>query len=164
MTKNNRKPADEPTRDQSNETEQRSQEQLEQATQQEPSEEKSVTQRALAVVAVPAGFKVVKQVTRPLLKHPDNSTVYVRILSAIYQGKEIKGSKMAPAEIVDVNDLTRPGSNVEFQYIVSAVLKGVLTEEYPNNSYVGKSFAIVAYPKEDGKRYRNFGIAELSAE
>lgn len=130
-------------------------------------DEASITARALATVAAPGalpnGFVLAKQVTRPLLKHPDNTTVYVRILSEVYQGKEIKGSQMAPAEMVNVHNL-ESGGTMEYQYIVSAVTKGILTEEFPDKSYVGKCFAIHALPKEKGKRYRTFSIIEIKEQ
>lgn len=106
-------------------------------------------------------FKVVKNVTLPLLKQSDDTTVYVRIDSAIFKGKEIKGTgeaaKMEPADLMNVTELE---SGEQMQMIANAVLKGNLEEEYPEEGYVGKCFAVTRM-KVEGKRYKNYSIQEI---
>jgi hypothetical protein len=67
---------------------------------------------------------------------------------------------MPPANIALVIDLT---TGEEMQYIISAVLGSTLAEEYPDHSYVGKSFAVMKLPPDHGrgKRYATFSIAEI---
>jgi hypothetical protein len=48
----------------------------------------------------------------------------------------------------------------DVQVIVATVLRGILTEDYPNDSYVGKGFAITQY-RVPGKDYNHFDVAEL---
>jgi hypothetical protein len=102
-----------------------------------------------------------KTVNRVLLRHADGQTVFVTILSKIRTGKEIKGSTMAAAELVTVEEVT---SGQEMEYIVNAVCKGLLEDEYPSGSYVGKSFAIYKQGKAPGKRYSNISLAEITVK
>jgi hypothetical protein len=97
-----------------------------------------------------------KTVNRVLLRHADGQTVFVTILSKIRTGKEIKGSTMAAAELIT--------SGQEMEYIVNAVCKGLLEDEYPGGAYVGKSFAIYKQGKAPGKRYSNISLAEISVK
>ncbi len=135
----------------------------------------SLSQRAVSAVKTPElKFKVVKQVTRPLLKHRDGDTVYIKFLGRPYVGKEVKSAtKMEPATLVNVINHNGGGSG-EWQYILSSVLyhkddktneeSGVLMEEYPNHTYVGKSFAIRKFAKEEGKRYNTFELVEIEVD
>jgi hypothetical protein len=102
-----------------------------------------------------------KTVNRVLLRHADGQTVFVTILSKIRTGKEIKGSTMAAAELITVTEVT---SGQEMEYIVNAVCKGLLEDEYPGGAYVGKSFAIYKQGKAPGKRYSNISLAEISVK
>ena len=108
-------------------------------------------------------YKLARKVTLPLLKQKENEIVTVKILTAMKEGKKIeKGDAaqraMPPAILCNVLDLADMG---EKQYIIPAVLKGVFEDEFPNDTYVGKSFAILAMPKETGKRYKPFAVNEI---
>lgn len=109
-------------------------------------------------------FDVVKNVTLPLLKQADDTTVYIQIDSAIYKGKEIKGTgekaKMEPADLMEVTDLE---TGEQCEMIANAVLKGNLEESYENESYVGKQFAVTRM-KVEGKRYKNYSIKEIQVK
>lgn len=105
-------------------------------------------------------FEVVRKVTLPVLKKEDGKEIYVQFTSPIYRGKELKGKnsdKMEPADLAQIIDLT---TGEEMTLICNAVLKGTLEEEYPNEEYVGKQFAILQ-SKVPGKRYKNYTIKEI---
>lgn len=102
-----------------------------------------------------------KMVNRVLLRHGVGQTVYVKVQGPVRVGKEIKGSTMAPAKLVTVIEQT---TGQEMDYIVSAVVEGLWTDNYPKNEFVGKSFAIYKEPKAPGKRYNNFSIAEVDVK
>jgi malate/lactate dehydrogenase len=109
---------------------------------------------------------VKKQVTLPLLKHEEGQIRYVTILKAIYEGKEIKNKRggeteMAPATMALVTDLE---TGRQCEYIVNAVFKGIMEDDYPSDSYVGKSFAINKLEKPKGKRYNALEILEVEIE
>jgi len=106
--------------------------------------------------------KVVRQVTLPLIKKADGVPLYVKFDSAIFTGKEIKGTgekaKMEPARLANVTNLETGELG---QIICNKVLEGTLTEEYPDNGYVNKGFAITQHGKASGKRYHTYTIAEI---
>jgi hypothetical protein len=123
--------------------------------------------------------KVVKLLTRPVLKMEEGVTRYVKIESAMFIGKDIKSSrkkeddddknKKEPATIVNVINLGKVGANGEWigdgsqaQIVMNAVLKGHMADDYPDNGYVGKCFAITKQSRAAGKSYNPFHIEEIA--
>ena len=106
--------------------------------------------------------KRINAVTRQTLKLEEDVPAYVRILSAIAEGKEIKGTekdaKMQPARICNVVDLA---TGQEMQLVCGAIVEANIVESYPNEGYVGKCFEIVKRPKPEGKRYFLYDISEI---
>lgn len=118
-----------------------------------------------AVPAVTFDFskiKVVRQVTLPLWKWEDNEKKYFRVDAAIRIGKPVKATEgqkqMEPAHIATVTNLA---TMVQCEIIVGAVLHSELDENYPDDSYVGKSFS-AEKSKITGKRYAGYAIAEIT--
>lgn len=110
-----------------------------------------------------AKFKIAEQVSRTVLKQTEDKPIYVKFLKAIEVGAEMKNvkggaPKMEPARVADVLNLETKMNNT---LIVNAVLEGILMENYPDNGYVGKSFAILMRPPVDGKRYKTFEVFRL---
>lgn len=109
-------------------------------------------------------FTVKRQVTLPLLKQIDGQVVTIKITSAIYVGKQITDAKNPdkakekPADLVHVVELI---SGRPMVYIIGAVVKGNLQEQYPKDTYVGKCFAINKRPGPTGKRYKDYEILEI---
>jgi len=114
-----------------------------------------------------SNFRVVRHVTRPLLKLVDNTPTYVLIDEAMKQAEPIKGrtqkgvdgNPLPPPFIVAVTDLS-DGS--QKQMVCNEVLKSELDKQYPNDTYVGKYFELIKNTKAEGKRYNTFGITELA--
>jgi hypothetical protein len=112
-------------------------------------------------------FAVKRVVTLPLLKHLDGQVVMVQINSPIYTGNQVpaeKGSANATAKPADLCDVLELNTGRKMQYIVAAVAKSNFETKYPNQSYVGKYFAIRKGEKREGKRYRDYEIIEIAAE
>jgi len=110
-------------------------------------------------------FKRKKLLTRPVLKMEQDKPRYIKIEKAMFIGKDIKArnadpdeKKKEPATIIDAINL-ETGEPV--QIVANAVLKSVLTEEYPNDGYVGKCFAITKMGRQPGKQYNPFHIEEI---
>lgn len=107
-------------------------------------------------------FKVKKNITLPLIKPQLDVPVYVKVTSAVFEGKKIEGTgdkaKMEPAHLFNCINLE---TGEEAQMIAPAVLMGIFTDEYENDAYVGKGFRIIKHPKASGKRYHAFSVAEL---
>jgi hypothetical protein len=122
--------------------------------------------------------KVVKLLTRPVLKMEEGVTRYVKIESAMFIGKDIKSSRKKddddtkqkePATIVNVINLGKVGANGEWigdgsqaQIVMNAVLKGHMADDYPQDTYVGKCFAITKQSRAAGKSYNPFHIEEIA--
>ena len=107
-------------------------------------------------------FKVKRNITLPLIKPQLDVPVYVKITSAVFEGKKIEGNgdnaKMEPAHLFNCVNLE---SGEEAQMIAPAVLLGIFKDEFPEDSYVNKGFMITKHPKQSGKRYHAFSVAEL---
>lgn len=106
--------------------------------------------------------KIKSKITLPQFKFVVEVPRYLRIESAIYLGKEMKpaeGKKaMEPAHLARVTDLETGELG---EVIVPAVLMSTLQEAMPNDSYVGKCFAITKQKRQEGKRYDKFGVDEI---
>jgi hypothetical protein len=108
-------------------------------------------------------FKRKKLLTRPVLKYVVDSTIYVKIEEKMHIGKEMKKKAgddkvKEPATLCNVIDLK---TGEPAQIILNAVVKSVLTEEYPNDTYVGCCFAITKQARVQGKQYDPFNIEEI---
>jgi hypothetical protein len=103
-----------------------------------------------------------KLLTRPVLKYVVDVANFVLIEAAAHIGKEMKpgadGKKKEPATLCNVIDLK---TGEPAQLILNAVVKSVLTEEYPNDTYVGKCFSITKQARVTGKQYDPFSIEEI---
>lgn len=110
-------------------------------------------------------FKKVRNVTLPLLKMVENHAVYIKSMGVMFVGKQIDDKK-EPATLMNVVNLE---TGEEMQIIVPTVLKGILSEEYPDDGYVGKSFEIILHKHMDKTdpsklKYNKFTVAEVEAE
>ena len=107
-------------------------------------------------------FKRKKLLTIPVLKFKEGETRYVKITEAMHVGKpqKAKEGEKAKEPAVLANCINLEDGAI-CQIIVSAVVKSVLTEEYPNDGYVGKCFAITKQGRNPGKQYNQFDIEEV---
>jgi hypothetical protein len=107
-------------------------------------------------------FKVKRNLTPPLLKFAENEARYIKVTSKVYIGKEMKikegEKKREPAHIVDCVNLE---TGEQCQIIVYAVVASVWSDEYPNDGYVGKGFAITKQGRVLGKAYNKFSVEEI---
>jgi len=122
------------------------------------------TTPANAVAGMLPGFKIARRVTLPLSKWKNEVPKYLRIESPIFEGKEIGQPKEGevekkPAWLFNAVDLE---SGETVQVIAASVLKSTLTEEYPDNGYVGKMFELTQH-RDTAKKYNTFSITEIEA-
>lgn len=123
-------------------------------------------------LGVPSAFKKKKQLTFGVRKIANDETIFAEILSPIRVSAQKGGRKneegdkdMEPANIVEIleytdqNEIANQGEIMVV--IVNKVLGDTLQENYPDNSYVGKKFAIKKFGKAAGKRYNTFAISEI---
>lgn len=109
-------------------------------------------------------FKVKKHVTLPLFKWENNTPYYYRFDTAIAQGKPIKEkageSKKEPAYLAQVTNLQ---NGEQGEIILGTVLRGILDDDYPEESYVGKCFELVQ-KRITGKNYNSYGVTEIEVD
>jgi len=107
---------------------------------------------------------VKKKLTYKLFKLAEDLPAVIKITCPMWTGKEIPASAgksaMEPARLVRVVVIE---TGEECEMIVNAVLEGILTEAYPNDSYVDLFFQITKHPKGD-KGYHTFTVAEVDVE
>lgn len=125
--------------------------------------------------------KVVKNLTLPIVKVNLEETVYLKFISPMKIGKEMQKDKDAAitAEVVNLE------TGETLQYLVPAVMQGVLHDEYgaprfgakskgepvevlegpitgqDADAYVGRGFAITKHAKATGKQYHPMTIMEV---
>lgn len=118
-----------------------------------------------APVALPKGFKMVRQVTMPTLnlKVGEPRTLLITSLLTVstYVEKDPKKAKEKPATVCEVGD-TQDG--LAYQLLVPSVLESELREKYPDDSYKGKTFYMEKLPKRPNKRYFDFMLMEVAAD
>lgn len=113
-------------------------------------------------------FKVKKRLTLPLFKLAEGIARYVKITGEMHlgkeqpavtdkDGKEIKAKKEAATLVPCIN----LEDGVEGQIILSAVVKSILTDEYPGGKYVNKCFAITKQGRAVGKSYNSYDVQEI---
>lgn len=93
-------------------------------------------------------FKKKAIVVRPLFKMRPGVEYYFKVTGPLHLGKKIDDSK-EPATLCNVVDLT---TGEEGQIICGKLLREQLVESYPNESFVGKSFAM-EFMRVPDKRY-----------
>lgn len=123
--------------------------------------ELSVVQPTNSALDFGGKFKIVRQVTLPTFKLQVGIPFAFRADGVIVQGKKLKtdtDSKREPASLLAVTNLD---TGEVGQIVLGAVLKGNLEEQYPDQAYVGKSFAILKGEKREGKRYNEYQIMEI---
>lgn len=110
------------------------------------------------------GFKVKKALTLPVLKLKPGEEVYVQFAGHMHvskdTGQQMNGKKMEPATVANVIDLTTGEMHV---LICATVLNKEIHENYPDGSYVGKSFAITLIRVPE-KKYNLYSIIEIEAD
>lgn len=130
----------------------------------------------------PIAFKVKSHVTLPLLKIEDDKPYAVTIETAFKKGeaapaRKVKVSYTDPetGELKEREEMSKPQeppvlcqvtnlfTGERAQMIAGAVFHSEITKQYPNDSYVGKSFQFTVQ-KASGKRYKVPMISEVEIE
>jgi len=110
-------------------------------------------------------FRRVKHVVTPLLKIKPDVEYYIKITGPMFVGRKVE-EKKEPATLCNILDLSREPPE-EMQLICGAVFKGALRDEYPGDSYVGKSFAFeITKPPtgEDGAATKRYNLIKTFIE
>lgn len=111
-------------------------------------------------------FSKKKVVTVPVLKLMPGVAVYIKVeqvmeVSKQVKQKEVGGKIMDPATIMHCTNLE---NDEECIVIIGKALEGSLNDNYPNDSYVGKSFEILNSGKLGDKKYNTYSVTEVEIE
>lgn len=112
----------------------------------------------------PKNVVKIRNVTLPILSKKDETPFFIRITSSIYLGKEIvdkKDEDGKPQKPVSLCHCINMETGEECMIVVNTVLKEVFNEQYPNDTYVDKCFAITQHENKKGQRYKTYTIAEI---
>ncbi len=109
-------------------------------------------------------FKVKGAVTLPVIKLAAGVQRFVFFDGPMHIGKDtgqvMNGKKMEPATVANVTDLETGEQGV---LICATVLAGELRGAYPDDSYIGKRFAIRLI-KVPEKKYNMYEILEIEED
>jgi hypothetical protein len=111
-------------------------------------------------------FTKKKTVTVPILKLMPDQPVYIRAESAMELSKQVAGAKIAgqsmePATILFCTNLD---SDTECLLIVGTMLKSVIEESYPNQTYVGLCFEVTNHGRRGDRKYNAYSLTEIEVE
>lgn len=114
-------------------------------------------------------FKKLRAITLELLKPKVGEEIYVKFDAPIELAKDTRSpeqlakdpDKDTPPHVTKITNLVTGEQN---ELIVPAVLLSELTDACPDDSYIGKCFAITKLPKREGKRYFPYRILEIEVE
>lgn len=139
----------------------------------QPSNLPAIKKQASGVMIGGQKFEVKRLVNVPTLKHETGETVAFIILMPIVAGMNevteevtVDGVKMMATRQVPIN-VVRVQSlydQKEYEYVLNAIAADSLSSTYPEDSYVGKPFAIYKGQVVAGKRYKEVEVLELEAQ
>ncbi len=116
-------------------------------------------------------YEIANRVNLPTLTHKVGDTVAIRIDAPIraevnYKDEEVMvdGVKrtVTKENTINVVRVTEMNVNQPFEYVCNAMTADNLRSAYPNDSYVGKVFAILKKDRAPGKQYMETEIVELA--
>ncbi|MGH9780176.1 MAG: hypothetical protein ACRD33_00020 [Candidatus Acidiferrales bacterium] len=112
---------------------------------------------------VPFTLPTKRKLTLPVVRFETDKPQYVVIVGRMHVGRSLKGtgdkSRMEPATLAECVDI----ESGELKLLIcSAMVKSVLDENYPDDSYVGVGFQIVKHNKRDGKGYFDYSVDEVT--
>ena len=110
------------------------------------------------------GFKVKASVTLPIFKLAAGVQRFFTFDGPMHIGKDtgqvMNGKKMEPATIANVTDLETGEMGV---VICATVMSKEIAENYPGETYVGKSFAVTLIRVPE-KKYNLYEILEIEPD
>lgn len=115
--------------------------------------------------SLPEGFTVKRRITLPSLalkQVGQGRALKIMEEMRISKVKDKSDQKREPATVCPVTDMA---TGEVFTFIVPAVVRENLRDNYPDDSYVGKTFWIVNKGKRsESQRYNDFEVSEVEPE
>ena len=109
-------------------------------------------------------FRRIASVSRPVMKLDVGKTYYVQIQSPfkseLLSEEQRKKSKYPESETITIFDVLDLETGEEMQAVGRSVFVSEMSEKYPENAYVGRSFEF-SLSRPEGKRYTVPRIYEI---
>jgi len=115
-------------------------------------------------------FETVKAVNLPTLKHDTGQSIAVRfdaqmriVINKITEKLKVDGVEREVEREVSMHvvRVTELSTQQPFEYVCNAMTAANIEGAYPNNDYVGRSFAIQKLGVVAGKRYKEVRVVEI---
>ncbi len=109
-------------------------------------------------------YNLKKTLGGSLWKWEDGTEKVFTIISPIRAGKAVANPRSGIVKAPDVMTVLDAADANEKDILVGAVLRSSLTENYPDDSYVGLTFACTQGAVKPGTRYKTMTVAEVEIE
>ena len=109
-------------------------------------------------------YNLKKTLGGSLWKWEDGKEKVFTIVSPIRAGKAVTNPRSGIAKAPDVMTVRDAEDGNEKDILVGAVLRSSLTESYPDDTYVGLTFACTQGAVKAGTRYKTMTVAEVELE
>jgi hypothetical protein len=109
-------------------------------------------------------YNLKKTLGGSLWKWQDGVEKVFTIISPIRAGKAVSNPRSGIAKAPDVMTVRDAEDGNEKDILVGAVLRSSLTESYPDDTYVGLTFACTQGAVKAGTRYKTMAVAEVEID
>jgi hypothetical protein len=113
---------------------------------------------------MPVTYKIAKALNGGLWKWTDGEEKVFTILGPIRAGRIVDNPRNGIAKAPDILSVRDAADGNEKEILVGQVLKSSLVENYPDDAYVGKTFACTQSAPPTGKRYKQMSVNEVELE
>jgi len=109
-------------------------------------------------------YKIAKALNGGLWKWSDGEEKVFTILGPIRAGRVVDNPRNGIAKAPDILSVRDAADGNDKEILVGQVLKSTLVENYPDDGYVGKTFACTQSAPPTGKRYKQMTVNEVEVE
>ena len=109
-------------------------------------------------------YRIAKALNGGLWKWEDGTEKVFTVLGPIRVGKTVANPRNGIAKAPDVLSVRDLEDGNEKEILVGQVLKSTLSENYPDDGYIGKTFACTQSAPPAGKRYKSMTVNEVEVE
>ena len=109
-------------------------------------------------------YKIAKALNGGLWKWSDGEEKVFTILGPIRAGRVVDNPRNGIAKAPDILSVRDCADGNDKEILVGQVLKSTLVESFPDDGYVGLTFACTQGPVATGKRYKTMTVSEVEVE
>ena len=109
-------------------------------------------------------YNLKKTLGGQLWKWEDGVEKVFTVVGPIRAGKAVTNPRSGIAKAPDVMTVRDAADGNEKDILVGAVLRSSLTENYPDDSYIGLTFSCTQGPVQKGTRYKTMAVSEVELD